>query len=728
MNFFTPVAPLQRPAVVPSPDRCYNPRAMSPPSDPAATARPCPYCGIPVTEPHPGCSALFKEVMSAPAQSTLDEIPPEAREFEADESRRLGDYILVDQVGKGGMGTVWRAWDRKLTRWVAVKFLNGQDQDDFARFSREAKLAARLRHPNIAAVFDTGEVASKQVGQDSVRYLAMEFIEGQSVSTAELPLVKWLDIFARVARALDHAHRSGVVHRDIKPTNLMLTREHWPYVMDFGLAKSLKAGSSVSISGVILGTPAFMPPEQAAGKIRETDERSDVYSLGATMYYVLTRREPFRGEDSVDVIIQVLQKRPPRPREIKPDLPLAVEAVILKAMAHDKEERYASAGEMADDLERILAAGAPTLSPPRRRLPAAVLVALLLAGVAAIVFMAKPRSPVQAPAQAAGGPIEKPSPLPAFVGRFRELKDAKQWRAARAWVEQEGAFLSPAERSDYAREIEEGCRESLQKVTAAFCSGPLTERLEASPPEFRFESLESDLPQPDQLLLPHPAYDWTRRLLATIDAARPEPLFQAAAESVALAEGGENPWFRAAELAAFQVLLRDLRKQSGRARGGARATVKECRTAADQLASPWDALLGGLPPPFRNRHAPMLDKHDAAIRGAREDFPADPPYLQSIDLGKILSTPDPEQRLDEVEKKLRALWSGGDLTRESQQSLLVQLVTARALLLSYQGAGPEQIARELQEFAEPLRNLGVTGEERSRFGPKVSAVFDRLLR
>jgi hypothetical protein len=701
---------------------------MASPSDPAATARPCPYCGVAVSGPHAGCASLFKEIMSVPPESSLDEIPPEARAFESDESRRLDDYILVDQIGKGGMGTVWRAWDRKLTRWVAVKFLNGQDQDDYARFSREAKLAARLRHPNIAAVFDTGEVASKQAGQDSVRYLAMEFIEGQSVSTAELPLVKWLDIFARVARALDHAHRSGVVHRDIKPTNLMLTREHWPYVMDFGLAKSLKAGSSVSISGVILGTPAYMPPEQAAGRIRETDERSDIYSLGATLYYVLTRREPFRGEDSVDVIIQVLQKRPIRPREINPDLPEAVEAVILKAMAHDKEQRYASAGEMADDLERMLAAGAPLLSPPRRRAPAVVLVALLLASIVAIVFMVKPRPPVLPPVDAARVPLEKPSPLPAFVARFRELKDAKQWRDARAWVEQEGGFLAPAERSDYAREIEEGCRESLQKGTAAFCTGTLTERLEASQPEFRFGTLEVDLPRPDQLLLPHPAYDWTRRLLATIDAARSEPLLQAAAESVALEDGGENPWFRAAELAATQVLLRDLQKQTERARGAPRATVKECRTAAEALAAPWDTLLRGLPPAFRNRHAATLDKHDAAIRGAREDFPSDPPYLQSIDFGKMLNTPDSELRLEEVEKRLRALRSGGGLTRESQQSLLVQLVTARALQLSYQGLGPLQIAQELLEFAEPLKKLGVTAEERSRFGPKLSAVFDRLLR
>src|SRR5262245_16309586 len=250
---------------------------------PDPTPRPCPFCGVAVVGTHQGCAGLFKDIMSTPLESPLDEMPPEVSAVKTDESRRLHDYILVEQIGKGGMGTVWKAWDRKLTRWVAVKFLNGQDSDDFARFTREAKLAARLRHPNIAAVFDTGEVPSKQAGQESVRYLAMEFIEGQPVATAELPLLKWLETFARVARALDHAHRAGVIHRDIKPTNLMLTRENWPYVMDFGLAKSLKAGSSVSMSGVILGTPSFMSPEQAGGKTREIDERSDNYSLGASL-------------------------------------------------------------------------------------------------------------------------------------------------------------------------------------------------------------------------------------------------------------------------------------------------------------------------------------------------------------------------------------------------------------------------------------------------------------
>jgi hypothetical protein len=693
---------------------------------PEPTPRPCPFCGVVVVGMHQGCAGLFKEIMSTPPESTLDEMPPEVQAVEADQTRRLNDYILVEQIGKGGMGTVWKAWDRKLTRWVAVKFLNGQDADDFARFTREAKLAARLRHPNIAAVFDTGEVPTKQAGQDSVRYLAMEYIEGQSVATAELPLGKWLEIFARVARALDHAHRAGVIHRDIKPTNLMLTREHWPYVMDFGLAKSLKAGSSVSMSGVVLGTPSFMPPEQAGGKTREIDSRSDIYSLGATLYFVLTRQAPFQGDDSVDVIVKVLQTSPPRPREIRPDLPQGVEAVILKAMAREKDQRYGTAGDMADDLEKLAGGGTPS-AQPRSRGPAVAVVVLSLAVLVLLGWVLRMPQPAPPPSQ---GPAlsENPSPIAGFEAQFRKLKIAKQWRDAETLVEKSKGFLSPEEQADYAREIGEGCKNEVQKTTAAICSGVLTDRLESSEPGFKFVSLEDQLPRPDQLLLPHPAvYDWTRALLPKLDERRPDMLLQAAADAVVFDDTGDNPWFRIAELAAYNALLRELRNQTARARGAARALVQECRLAAGALAKPWDDMLAQLPPPFRKRHDVLLNNHHAAVEIARNDFPVDPDYLKSLDLADLLNKPDAEQRLVQADQKLRTLSSVGNLTQESQHSLLVNLVTVRALAGAFQGRTPEQIALALQEFAKPLKEAGVDGTERSRFGPKVAAVFDRLL-
>jgi len=681
------------------------------PTDP--TARPCPFCGVTVSGTHEGCAGLFKEIMSAPPESALDEMPPEVLAIQGDDTRRLNEYLLVEQIGKGGMGTVWKAWDRKLTRWVAVKFLNGQDADDFARFGREAKLAARLRHPNIAAVFDTGEMPSKQAGQDSVRYLAMEYIEGQSVATAELPLAKWLEAFARIARALESAHRAGVIHRDIKPTNLMLTREHWPYVMDFGLAKSLKAGSSVSMSGVILGTPSFMPPEQAGGKTREIDERSDIYSLGASLYFVLTRQAPFNGDDSVDVIVKVLQTSPPRPREIRPDLPEAVEAVILKAMARNKEQRYATAGELADDLEKLAAGGAPAHTP-RSRGSTVALVGLTLAVAVLLFWVLKPQP---SPSPQGQPTVDEPSPQ----AKFQAMKNAKQWKDA---LEQ-AKFLPDDKQESSREEIRTACKEDLQKTTADFCRGILAERLESSEPGLKFASLEEHLPRPEQLLLPNAAYDWTRAILPKLDAADPEVLLQAAAEAAAFEDSGGHPWFRAAELAAYKAVMRDLRNLTEKAHGGSRNLVTKNRTAAETLAAAWDKMLTDLPQQFKKRNL-YLENHDTAVRNARNDFPGDPDYLKTLDLADVLNSPNAERRLEEVEQKLRSL--GGNLTKESQHSLLVNLVTARALAGSFQGATADKIADSLKEFAKPLKEAEVDGDERSRFGPKVAAVFDRLLR
>jgi len=144
--------------------------------------KPCPYCGIPVTGSPHGCTGLFKEIMTAPAESALDELPPEARPFESDETRKLNDYILVEQIGKGGMGTVWKAWDRKLTRWVAIKFLLVAEDEDVLRFQREAKLAARLRHPNIAPIYEVGEAPATQAGQQTRHYLCMEYIDGSTMA------------------------------------------------------------------------------------------------------------------------------------------------------------------------------------------------------------------------------------------------------------------------------------------------------------------------------------------------------------------------------------------------------------------------------------------------------------------------------------------------------------------------------------------------------------------
>jgi serine/threonine protein kinase len=289
------------------------------------------------------------------SKSRLDDIPTDAAPYMDDPSRQLGQYILVKQIGKGGMGAVWKAWDKKLTRWVAIKFLLVSEEEDVARFQREAKLAARLRHPNIAPIYEVGEAPATQAGEQTRHYLAMEYIDGQTMASAtSLPVPEILDLFMKVAQGIEAAHKAGVVHRDLKPANIMLTSDKWPYVMDFGLAKAIQAESSLSVSGAVMGTPAYMPPEQAQGQLDKIDAQSDVYSLGATMYAVLCKKQPFTGQTPMEILMKVCKDEPPPLKSHVPDLPDEVEKIVLKAMAKEKSDRYASSQALAEDLKRYL--------------------------------------------------------------------------------------------------------------------------------------------------------------------------------------------------------------------------------------------------------------------------------------------------------------------------------------------------------------------------------------
>jgi predicted Ser/Thr protein kinase len=381
-----------------------------------------------------------------PPRGTLDDLPEEAVAHAADPGRQLNQYVLVRQIGRGGMGAVWKAWDRKLTRWIAVKFLLVEDDEAVDRFQREAKLAARLRHPNIAAIYEVGEAPSREAAQGTRHYLAMEYIDGHTLAEAKLTRPQLLDVFVKVARAIDSAHRGGVVHRDLKPPNIMVTSEQWPYVMDFGVAKALSLDSTLSVSGMVVGTPAYMPPEQAEGRVSAIDGRSDVYSLGATMYSVFLGRPPFEGESVMDVIRKVSSQPLVPPRQIDPSFPPDLEAVLLKAMAKDSKDRYPSAAALAADIARHLEGRRPEappapapVAPPRKGNGKAVLgiaaAALVLIGaavgylnphwfapkVAPSVAIAKPpEAPKAPPAQPPEPPVSPPvaNPAPAETGSF----------------------------------------------------------------------------------------------------------------------------------------------------------------------------------------------------------------------------------------------------------------------------------------------------------------------
>ncbi len=294
----------------------------------------------------------IKTVMVTPAGATgvvptPASLPPDVEKALQDPAKRFGKYVLVRLLGKGGMGEVFLAWDSSLARHVALKFLSGQAVLEKARFLREAQLAARLKHPHIVSVYEAGEIEGRA-------YIALEYVQGRTLDACDLPLEKSLSVMADAAEAVHHAHEQGVIHRDLKPQNLMLDAKGRVYVMDFGLALQVEAPSGMSLSGAILGTPAFMSPEQARGEREKVDRRSDVYSLGTTLYALLTGRPPASGKAVLDVIQKVAEGRIEAPRKKKPSIPAEVETLVLKAMELEPPRRYATALEMAQDLRRYL--------------------------------------------------------------------------------------------------------------------------------------------------------------------------------------------------------------------------------------------------------------------------------------------------------------------------------------------------------------------------------------
>ncbi|HXG59731.1 MAG TPA: protein kinase [Planctomycetota bacterium] len=275
--------------------------------------------------------------------------PPEVEALQDEPDRRLAEFVLVQHLGQGGIGDVWKAWDTRLGRWVAIKLPRPTPDQEAAsrRFSREALAAARLSHPNIVAIHRVAEEAGRC-------FIVMQYVEGRTLAAARPPLREALEILRDVARAVHYAHEQGVVHRDLKPGNILIARDGRPFVLDFGLAHLEEAAGAASREGFVAGTAAYMSPEQARGGPASRARPTDIYSLGATLYEAVTGRPPFEGGSFAEILQNVLHQDPPPPRRLRPELPRDVETVILKAMEKDPARRYASALEMAEDLERCL--------------------------------------------------------------------------------------------------------------------------------------------------------------------------------------------------------------------------------------------------------------------------------------------------------------------------------------------------------------------------------------
>ncbi|MBW8884183.1 MAG: protein kinase [Planctomycetia bacterium] len=287
----------------------------------------------------------------------------------APNSFRIGEYAIEEEIGRGGMGVVYKARHTGLGREVALKtILSGRfaSPEDRSRFQAEAIAAAKLSHKGIVPIFEIGEAAGQP-------FFAMPLIEGQSLAqrlrVGPLPPLVAARLLRKIAAAVAYAHSCGVIHRDLKPGNILLapaadancdlsTSEGLdacePKITDFGLAKRLGDGAELTMTGQILGTPSYMPPEQASGYRHNAGPAADIYSLGAILYAMLTGQAPFVSDNPVELILHVIEREPLLPRSLVPHLPRAVESICLKCIEKNPKDRYPSATRLADDLDRFL--------------------------------------------------------------------------------------------------------------------------------------------------------------------------------------------------------------------------------------------------------------------------------------------------------------------------------------------------------------------------------------
>ncbi len=275
--------------------------------------------------------------------------------------KSLGSYRILEQIGIGGMATIYKAYQPGMDRYVAIKVLPhylAGDEQFVHRFQREARAIANLEHPHILPVFDYGE-------HDGITYIAMRYVEAgtlkEHMAQGQMSLTEISHVISQIGGALDYAHRQGIIHRDVKPGNILIDDQGNTYLTDFGLARIMESSQQFTASGVSVGTPAYMSPEQ--GKGIKVDHRSDIYSLGIMLYEMVTRQVPFEAETPLAVLLKHITDPLPLPRKVRPDIPEPVELVVLRALAKEPGDRFQSANELAQALATVISRTAPHDQP-----------------------------------------------------------------------------------------------------------------------------------------------------------------------------------------------------------------------------------------------------------------------------------------------------------------------------------------------------------------------------
>lgn len=293
------------------------------------------------------------KVMCETMDSAVKVVPTKDRGAGQPALLSLPGYVVLEELGRGGMGVVYKARQISLDRLVALKMIRSAaiaDSNQLARFNTEAAALAQLQHPNIVQVFEIGQ-------HQDMPYLSMEFVAGATLASAieaqPLSPVQSASMVEKLAKAMFSAHQRGVLHRDLKPSNVLIASDGEPKITDFGLAKRVGSDSQLTVDHTVMGTPSYMPPEQALGRIAEIGPRSDVYALGAILYELLTGRPPFRGAMPLETIQKVIHDEPAAPRSINPRVPRDLETICLKCLGKQPAQRFETAADLADDLRRF---------------------------------------------------------------------------------------------------------------------------------------------------------------------------------------------------------------------------------------------------------------------------------------------------------------------------------------------------------------------------------------